>query len=126
MRLRTGAVQHPAVQGGQKCRLFGDGRNGPFWHIANDMLNVSMVGYSWNLSAAPHLGNSRFRRDLALRHGIRKGQQSIAAAGIPLTRGGPSVMGQPEKSRNRRNTAGQPLTAETPTHMGRPPLQRCC
>src|SRR5215467_8061237 len=60
----------------------------------------------------------RYRRELALRHGIRKGRQSIAAAAIPRTRGGPSVMGQPEKSRNRRNTASQPPTAETLTHMG--------
>ena len=62
--------------------------------------------------------NGRFRRDLDLRHGIREGRQPIAAAVIPRTRGGPSVMGQPEKSRNRRNTASQPPTAETLTHMG--------
>src|SRR5262249_38647016 len=60
----------------------------------------------------------RSRRDLALRHGLREGRQSIAAAVIPRTPGGRSVMGQPEKSRNRRNTASQPPNSRNPYAHG--------
>jgi hypothetical protein len=55
--------------------------------------------------------NVRNRRYLDLRHGIREGRQSLPAAVIPLA-GGPSVVGQTEKDRHRRNTAGQLPTAE--------------